>query len=117
MLDVLTQSSQVDAIENGGRPDSCALGSQFVAAAVLDQALSDGDSSLQSARLLEKGMPFLVSSGLQDNALGPYSSTPYLDHRGNGRSNSGPKEAWTLANGRQRARLFEALGIERPVVL
>ena len=29
-------------------------GSQFVAAAVLDQALSDGDSSLQSARLLRR---------------------------------------------------------------
>ena len=54
------------------------ISSQFVAAAVLDQALSDGDSGLLSARLLEKGIPFLVYSGLPDNALGPHSSAPAL---------------------------------------
>ena len=38
---------------------------------MLDQALSD-------ARLREKGVPFLVYSGLPDKAQGPYSGAPYV---------------------------------------
>jgi pimeloyl-ACP methyl ester carboxylesterase len=42
----------------------------------------------------------------------------YLDHRGNGRSDSGPKESWTLAQWGDDVRAFcDALGIEKPIVL
>jgi proline iminopeptidase len=42
----------------------------------------------------------------------------YLDHRGNGRSDAGAPESWTLAQWGDDVRAFcEALGIERPVVL
>ena len=51
---------------------------EALSAAVLDQALSDGDSALLCARLREKGVPFLVYSGLPDRAQGPYGGAPYL---------------------------------------
>lgn len=42
----------------------------------------------------------------------------YLDHRGNGRSDPGPRESWTLAQWGDDVRDFcEALGIVRPIVL
>src|SRR5436190_10875745 len=42
----------------------------------------------------------------------------YLDHRGNGRSDAGPKEHWTLAQWGDDVRAFcGALGIEKPIVL
>jgi pimeloyl-ACP methyl ester carboxylesterase len=42
----------------------------------------------------------------------------YVDHRGNGRSDSGPKESWTLAQWGDDVRgLCDALGIEKPIVL
>ena len=42
----------------------------------------------------------------------------YLDHRGNGRSDAGPRELWTLAQWGDDVRGFcEALDIERPIVL
>jgi proline iminopeptidase len=42
----------------------------------------------------------------------------YLDHRGNGRSDAGPREHWTLAQWGDDVRGFcDALGIERPIVL
>ena len=42
----------------------------------------------------------------------------YLDHRGNGRSDAGPKDAWTLAQWGDDVRAFcDLLGIERPIVL
>jgi pimeloyl-ACP methyl ester carboxylesterase len=42
----------------------------------------------------------------------------YLDHRGNGRSDAGPKESWTLAQWGDDLRAFcDALGIEKPIVL
>ncbi|HVI72464.1 MAG TPA: alpha/beta hydrolase, partial [Pyrinomonadaceae bacterium] len=42
----------------------------------------------------------------------------YLDHRGNGRSDAGPRETWTLAQWGDDVRAFcEALGIERPIVM
>ena len=47
-------------------------------AAVLDQALSDGDSTILCARLRERGVPFLVYSGLPEKALGPYSGAPFF---------------------------------------
>ena len=42
----------------------------------------------------------------------------YLDHRGNGRSEDGPVDLWTLAQWADDLKAFcEALGIEKPVVL
>jgi proline-specific peptidase len=42
----------------------------------------------------------------------------YLDHRGNGRSDAGPKESWTLAQWGDDVRAFcDALGIAKPIVL
>lgn len=42
----------------------------------------------------------------------------YLDHRGNGRSDAGPKDSWTLAQWGDDVRAFcDALGIEKPIVL
>jgi len=42
----------------------------------------------------------------------------YLDHRGNGRSDDGPREMWTLAQWGDDVRGFcEALGIVDPIVL
>jgi len=42
----------------------------------------------------------------------------YLDQRGNGRSDKGPKEAWTLAQWGDDIRTFcDVLGIARPIVL
>lgn len=42
----------------------------------------------------------------------------YLDHRGNGRSDTGPREKWTLAQWGDDVHAFcEALGIVRPIVM
>ena len=42
----------------------------------------------------------------------------YLDHRGNGRSEDGPREGWNLAQWGDDVRAFcEALGIASPIVL
>jgi pimeloyl-ACP methyl ester carboxylesterase len=51
-------------------------------------------------------------------SLGDCAQVVYLDHRGNGRSEAGPKEAWTLAQWGDDVRAFcDLLGIERPIVL
>lgn len=50
-------------------------------------------------------------------ALADVAQIVYLDHRGNGRSEHGPRESWTLAQWADDVKAFcEALGIERPVV-
>ena len=52
------------------------------------------------------------------SALADIAQVVYLDHRGNGRSEAGPREAWNLAQWGDDVRAFcEALGIERPIVL
>ena len=71
--------------------------------------------------LLLHGGPGFDHSTLQarpTSTLADLAQVVYLDHRGNGRSDAGPKEAWTLAQWGDDVRAFcEALGIERPVVL
>ena len=50
--------------------------------------------------------------------LADIAQVVYLDHRGNGRSEDGPKEAWTLAQWGDDVRAFcDALGIVNPIVL
>jgi pimeloyl-ACP methyl ester carboxylesterase len=52
------------------------------------------------------------------SALADIAQVVFLDHRGNGRSDPGPREAWTLAQWGDDVHAFcEALGITRPIVL
>lgn len=50
--------------------------------------------------------------------LADIAQVVFLDQRGNGRSDSGPRETWTLAQWGDDVHAFcEALGIARPIVL
>lgn len=52
------------------------------------------------------------------SALADVAQVVYLDHRGNGRSDAGPQEMWTLAQWGDDVRAFcDALGIVKPIVL
>src|SRR6187431_2322270 len=52
------------------------------------------------------------------SALADIAQIIYLDHRGNGRSEDGPRERWTLAQWGDDVRAFcDALGIVDPIVL
>jgi len=52
------------------------------------------------------------------SALADIAQIVYLDHRGNGRSEDGPKERWNLAQWGDDVRAFcDALGIVDPIVL
>jgi pimeloyl-ACP methyl ester carboxylesterase len=52
------------------------------------------------------------------SALSDVAQIVYLDHRGNGRSEDGPREAWNLAQWGDDVRAFcDALGIADPIVL
>ena len=51
------------------------------------------------------------------SACTEFAQVVYLDHRGNGRSESGPRESWTLAQWADDVKAFcDALGIVKPVV-
>jgi pimeloyl-ACP methyl ester carboxylesterase len=51
-------------------------------------------------------------------ALAEVAQVVYLDHRGNGRSDAGPQESWTLAQWGDDVRAFcDVLGIVNPIVL
>ena len=50
-------------------------------------------------------------------ALADIAQVVFLDHRGNGRSDPGPQESWTLAQWGDDVHAFcEALGIARPII-
>jgi pimeloyl-ACP methyl ester carboxylesterase len=52
------------------------------------------------------------------SALADMAQIVYLDHRGNGRSEDGPRESWNLAQWGDDVRAFcDALGIVNPIVL
>ena len=52
------------------------------------------------------------------SALADVAQLIYLDHRGNGRSEHGPRELWTLAQWADDVRAFcDALGLVKPTVL
>jgi proline iminopeptidase len=52
------------------------------------------------------------------SALSDLAQIIYLDHRGNGRSDDGPREGWNLAQWGDDVRAFcDALGIVDPIVL
>jgi proline iminopeptidase len=51
------------------------------------------------------------------SALSDLAQIIYLDHRGNGRSDDGPRESWNLAQWGDDVRAFcDALGIADPIV-
>ncbi len=51
------------------------------------------------------------------SALADIAQVIFLDHRGNGRSDPGPQESWTLAQWGDDVRAFcETLGIAHPIV-
>lgn len=51
------------------------------------------------------------------SALADIAQIVFLDHRGNGRSDGGPPESWTLAQWGDDVRAFcDTLGIARPIV-
>jgi pimeloyl-ACP methyl ester carboxylesterase len=52
------------------------------------------------------------------SALSDIAQIVYLDHRGNGRSEDGPRESWNLAQWGDDVRAFcDAIGITSPIVL
>jgi pimeloyl-ACP methyl ester carboxylesterase len=52
------------------------------------------------------------------STLADVAQVIYLDHRGNGRSEDGPRESWNLAQWGDDVRAFcDALGIANPIVL
>jgi pimeloyl-ACP methyl ester carboxylesterase len=52
------------------------------------------------------------------SALADIAQVIYLDHRGNGRSEDGPRESWNLAQWGDDVRAFcDVLGIANPIVL
>src|SRR5262245_65467589 len=51
------------------------------------------------------------------SSLADVAQVVFLDHRGNGRSEPGPRDGWTLAQYGDDVRSFcEALGIGHPIV-
>ena len=70
--------------------------------------------------VLLHGGPGFDHSGYKPrfSALADIAQVVFLDHRGNGRSDPGPREAWNLAQWGDDVHAFcEALGIAHPIVL
>lgn len=70
--------------------------------------------------ILLHGGPGMDHSGYKPrfSQLADIAQVVYLDQRGNGRSDPGPRETWTLAQWGDDVHAFcEALGIARPIVL
>jgi proline iminopeptidase len=85
------------------------------------RVVPDGPAMREKPTLiLLHGGPGMDHSGYKPrfSPLADIAQVVYLDHRGNGRSDAGPRESWTLAQWGDDVRAFcEALGIERPIVL
>lgn len=70
--------------------------------------------------ILLHGGPGMDHSGYKPrfSQLADMAQVVFLDHRGNGRSDAGPRESWTLAQWGDDVHAFcEALGIARPIVM
>jgi pimeloyl-ACP methyl ester carboxylesterase len=70
--------------------------------------------------ILLHGGPGMDHSGYKPrfSQLADIAQVVYLDQRGNGRSDAGPRELWTLAQWGDDVRAFcDALGIARPIVM
>lgn len=81
----------------------------------------DGDRMVRRPTLvLLHGGPGLDHSSFKAElaSLRDVAQLVYLDHRGNGRSDDGPRESWRLAQWGDDVRtVCDRLGIERPIVL
>jgi proline iminopeptidase len=70
--------------------------------------------------ILLHGGPGMDHSGYKPrySQLADIAQVVFLDHRGNGRSDPGPRESWTLAQWGDDVHAFcEVLGITRPIVM
>jgi proline iminopeptidase len=81
----------------------------------------DGPGMRQKPTLvLLHGGPGMDHTGYKPrfSQLADIAQVVFLDHRGNGRSDPGPRETWTLAQWGDDVHAFcEALGIARPIVI
>ncbi|HKJ24911.1 MAG TPA: alpha/beta hydrolase [Myxococcota bacterium] len=81
----------------------------------------DGDRMVRRPTLvLLHGGPGMDHSSFKTELAGlrDVAQLVYLDHRGNGRSDDGPRGSWTLAQWGDDVRtVCDALGLERPIVL
>jgi len=81
----------------------------------------DGPAMREKPTLvLLHGGPGMDHSGYKPrfSQLADIAQVVFLDHRGNGRSDPGPRETWTLAQWGDDVHAFcEALGIARPIVM
>lgn len=81
----------------------------------------DGPAMREKPTLvLLHGGPGMDHSGYKPrfSQLADIAQVVFLDHRGNGRSDPGPRETWTLAQWGDDVHAFcEALGIVRPIVM
>ena len=83
--------------------------------------VTDGPAMREKPTLvLLHGGPGMDHSGYKPrfSQLADIAQVVFLDHRGNGRSDPGPRETWTLAQWGDDVHAFcEALGIARPIVM
>src|SRR6266852_1265320 len=107
----VASSPEMHAFVNGGRLFLAVEGASPV---------PDGPAMREKPTLvLLHGGPGLDHSIYKPSfaALADIAQVVFLDHRGNGRSDPGPQESWTLAQWGDDVRAFcDALGIERPIV-
>jgi pimeloyl-ACP methyl ester carboxylesterase len=83
--------------------------------------VTDGATMREKPTLiLLHGGPGMDHTGYKPrfSQLADLAQVVYLDQRGNGRSDAGPRETWTLAQWGDDVRAFcDALGITRPIVM
>lgn len=83
--------------------------------------VTDGATMREKPTLiLLHGGPGMDHTGYKPrfSQLADVAQVVYLDQRGNGRSDAGPRETWTLAQWGDDVRAFcDALGIARPIVM
>src|ERR1700694_1962350 len=83
--------------------------------------VAEGDARRQRPTVVVlHGGPGLDSSGMKGRFafLPEVAQVVFYDHRGNGRSDTGDRAHWTLAQwGDDVKAMCDALGIERPIVL
>jgi len=85
------------------------------------ELIPDGDRMRRRpALVLLHGGPGMDHSSfkLELASLGDVAQLVFIDHRGNGRSDDGPRESWNLAQWGDDVRsVCDVLGIESPVVM
>ena len=83
-------------------------------------AVVDGQTVEKPTLLVLHGGPGFDHAGMRSyfDRLADVAQVVYLDHRGNGRSDHGPRDSWNLDQwGDDVAAFCDALDLERPIVL